>query len=87
MTPDPAGAATDRKDQRRHPVAACPKPLKARQNTAHTAPNQPATGPGPTPKSQAPRFSGSTSYWYLSAAPELLAHAAHLLDATQAVTR
>jgi integrase len=28
-----------------------------------------------------------SSYWYLSAAPELLAHAARLLDDTQAVTR
>jgi integrase/recombinase XerD len=28
-----------------------------------------------------------SSYWYLSAAPELLAHAARLLDAVQAVTR
>jgi integrase len=28
-----------------------------------------------------------SSYWYLSAAPELLAHAARLLDDTRAVTR
>jgi integrase len=28
-----------------------------------------------------------SSYWYLSAAPELLAHAAHLLDDTRAVTQ
>jgi integrase/recombinase XerD len=28
-----------------------------------------------------------SSYWYLSAAPELLAHAARLLDDTQALTR
>ena len=28
-----------------------------------------------------------SSYWYLSAAPELLAHAARLIDDTRAVTR
>ena len=91
MTTGPSGTIDPPPDDA-HAVGAWGAPLRAhRVSTVHLANSSSTRSTGSSaalphhPHIQ--HRDPVSSYWYLSAAPELLAHAARLLDDTRAVTR